>query len=215
MMSSFPYHRVERWWEKLMGPFHTILMAATAPYSPKPKRLFAIGQFLMFSKESYKKQGGHAAVKNEYPDDLALANACLRSGGNFRIYAGPPLFEVRMYSDFKEFISGWRRNFLAGIQQSNGWATLEVILIYCGLTGSARLFTDWPYLIPASLGALLIIFRQKRWGRFSIFGVLLLPFSLLLFLLVTLMAVYDYWTGNILRWKGRTYTGWVTKIPSK
>ena len=80
MMSSLPYHRVESWWEKLIGPFYTILLAATAPYSPKPKRLFAIGQYLMFTRASYEKQGGHEAGFNQYPDDLALANACLQKG---------------------------------------------------------------------------------------------------------------------------------------
>lgn len=211
MMSALPYHRLERWWERLLGPFHTILLAATAPYSPRPKRLFAIGQYLLFSRASYEAQGGHAAVWNQYPDDLALANACLERKGRFLVYMGPPLFRVRMYADFPAFVSGWRRNFLAGIQQSNGWATVETVLIFCALAGAGRLFSGWLYAVPALVAAVVIAVRQRRWGSFSWVGVALMPVSLLIFCGVTALAVYDALTGNVLRWKGRRYTGWVKR----
>ena len=211
MMSALPYHRVEKWWEKLMGPFHTILLAATAPYAPKPKRLFAIGQYLMFSRESYEKQKGHKAVFNQYPDDLALANACLDSGGSFQIFMGRPLFNVRMYISFKEFILGWRRNFLAGIQQSNWGATLEVTLIFWGLLGGGNLLTHAIFWPPALLSIFLIAFYQRRWGRFSFSGILFIPVSLFLFCLITFLSSVDYLTGNVLRWKGRSYTRWVKR----
>jgi glycosyltransferase involved in cell wall biosynthesis len=210
MMSALPYYLVEKFWEKLMGPFITILLAATSPYSPQPKRLFAIGQYLMFTKESYKKQGGHAAVKNEYPDDLALANACLHNKGKFLILRGKPLYQVKLYNTVWEFITGWRRNFLAGIQQSSVFATLEVILIFFGLTGGGKLFTHWMHFIPAAVGACFIAIRQKSWGKFSTLGVLLMPFALMLFCTVTALAAFDYARGNVLHWKDRSYKDWGT-----
>lgn len=209
MVSALPYHRTEQPWEKLLGPFHALLLASTAPYASKPRRLFAIGQYLMFSRASYEKQGGHAAVFNQYPDDLALANACLRSGGRYRLSTENPFYQVRMYPTLREFIQGWRRNFLAGIQQSNWQTTLDVVLMFIALAGAGRPFSSISAFLPMAVAVLFILQRQKAWGRFSFWGPLLAPFSLALFLGITVLAIVDKLTGNRLTWKGRSYTGWV------
>jgi len=209
MVSALPYHRLETIWEKLMGPFYAFLMAATAPYSPRPRRLFAIGQYLMFRRDSYLAQGGHASIRNQYPDDLALANACIKKGGRYRIFQGRPLFQVRMYPTFKDFIKGWRRNFLAGIQQSNLWTTLEVFLYFFGITGGGLFWMTLWGAVPMMAALVTLTAVQKAWGRFSFAGVLLLPFSLSLFCLITALAGWDYINGNVLKWRGRNYTGWV------
>lgn len=209
LMSALPYHRCVKFWEKLLGPFYAILLAATAPFTPKPRRLFAMGPYLMFSRDSYYLQGGHAAIKNLYPDDLMLANACLKKGGRYVLYYGDSPFEVRMYPTMKEFIMGWRRNFLAGIQQSTVLSFLEVVLIICAMLGAGKLGLGWPIWVPLSVCFMFLLAQQRMMGNFSFLGVLFYPLSILLFCIITAMSWFDYLNGNVLAWKGRSYQGWV------
>lgn len=209
LISALPYHRTETFWEKWMGPFHALVYVATTPNRPRLKRLFAVGQYLLFSKGSYRKLGGHEAVASKYPDDLSLANLCLKSGGTYSVHTGRPLFDVRLYDSFRAAVNGWRRNFLAGIQKSRIQATAEVILAIFALTGSGRAFDGALTAVPAVLSWLVILVRQRSFGDFSAVGVLVIPFSLALYCWVTVLALFDFASGNTLVWKERSYQGWL------
>ncbi|MFN0117501.1 MAG: glycosyltransferase [Elusimicrobiota bacterium] len=211
LMSALPYHRNETWWEKMMGPFHALLLTATNAYQPRFRRLYAVGQYLFFSRSSYFEQGGHEGVKAQYPDDLALANACISTGGFFAIYTKEPLFNVRMYPGFKLFIQGWRRNFLAGMQQSDFSGTFDVIMVIIALTSAGHApFFFWGGFTAFICGGFLL-WRQHKWGNFSILGPLFPIVSLVPYGIVTLLALSDYLRGNVLKWKGRSYVGWTSK----
>jgi chlorobactene glucosyltransferase len=205
LISALPYHRTEKFWEKCLGPFFALLYTACNPFHPRPKRLFAIGQYLLFRRSTYETQGGHAAVAHQYPDDLALARACIKANGAYRVYSGPPLFNVRMYANLREFVEGWRRSFLAGIQQTRFTAVVEVVLAIWALTGGLHPFQSMGVFLAAISSAVLVWRRQKLWGRFSLFGIVFLPFSVGLYCLVTVLALWDLLNGNPLRWKGREY----------
>lgn len=211
LMSALPYHRAERPWEKLMGPFHALIFVATVPNNPQPRRLFAIGQYLFFSRKSYDRLGGHAAVASVYPDDLALANQCLGQGEKYVVHCEEPLFEVRMYASLMEFITGWRRNFLAGIQHSKPQVFIEVILAICGITGAGHFSNSFLCFIPALLSLALIWRRQSPSGNFSTWGIILWPFSLFIYCWVTILTTWDWVRGNKIEWKGRNYEGWSMK----
>ncbi len=208
LMSSFPYHKLNHRWEKLLGPFHSMVIAACAPYQPRPNHLFCIGQYMMFSKASYMRQRGHEDIWFEYPDDLALANRCLQEGGKYGVYSDKPLFEVQMYNTFREFIKGWRRNFLAGMRKSRLSTSLEVIFIFTALVVNIGFLEHPIYILPFIVSSGIVLLTQRTFGRFSTWGIILMPFSLMLFLWVSFLAVFDLMTGNMLLWKGRSYTQW-------
>lgn len=207
LISALPYHLAETRWERMLGSFHALLLVATSPGAPRPARLFAVGQYLLFSRASYDHLGGHAAIRRQYPDDLALANHCLDVGGRFSVYRRAPLFDVRMYHDFADFRQGWRRNFLAGLHRSHPLAVVEVVLAVFAFLGGGRLHTLAG--AGAALGAAVcVLIRQGRWGQLSPWGVLLTPLSIGLYSWITVLAVKDRFTGNVLRWKDRNYTDW-------
>lgn len=212
LLSCLPYHRCPTWWEKLTGPFHALVLVASAHRSPSHRRLFAIGQFLLFNRAFYRSIGGHAAVAAQYPDDLALANLCLEKGGAYRVFGGDPFFEVRMYSSFGDFVRGWRRNFQAGLRQTRASAAIDVTLVMAALLAGGRP-EGWAAFIPLALVAGLVLFRQRAWGEFSAAGVLLLPFSLLLHVSITGLALWDWLRGGALQWKERELTGWTAPAP--
>lgn len=213
LLSCVPFHRCPAWWERLLGPFHAVVLVATAHRSPRPRRLFAVGMFLLFDRAFYRAIGGHAGVAAQYPDDLALANLCYEKGGAYRVFSGVPFFDVRMYATLGDFIRGWRRNFQAGLRQSRPSAAVEVTLVMAALLAGGRFDAGWPTLAPLAFVAALILARQRAWGEFSPLGVLLLPFSLLLHIGITALALWDWARGGAIQWKERELTGWTAPAP--
>jgi glycosyltransferase involved in cell wall biosynthesis len=207
LLSCLPFHSGSTWWEQLLGPFHIILLAMTSPYGePKPRRLFAIGQYLLFDAAIYRTIGGHAAIKKELVDDLALARVTIESGARYHVFRGDPLFDVRMYANLSEFIAGWRRNFRLGFSYSHPLSGIEATLMIMALVGAGHWGTSWYTTLVSLLCLLFIGWRQPSLGHFSRLGVILWPFSLFLFCLTAGLSLFDLVFKRQLKWKGRQYT---------
>jgi glycosyltransferase involved in cell wall biosynthesis len=203
-LSAPPFHLNPRIWEKLLGPFFCILLSLTAPFGrPRPKRVFAIGQYLLFERSFYKRIGGHQAIRGEAVDDLALAGLTLAHQGKWHVVNGNHLYGVRMYESLKDFIAGWRRNFRGGLRLSSKFNVVETALYISALTA----FRDprWVSLLTGSMGLIFLAWVQRRYGRFSVWGVICVPISLLVFTTVTALALWDQIAQKPLRWKDRSY----------
>ncbi len=208
LVSALPFHLSPTMWERMMGPFHSLLLVATAHRSPRRNRLYAIGQFLLFRRSFYERLGGHASVAALYPDDLALANRTLELGGRFAFHAGIPFFDVRMYGGFTDFVQGWRRNFAAGLRLGHWTGATEVTLVIAALLAGGNPGAGLITWLPALLVAALIALRQRSWGEFSLTGAVLYPFALSVYSFVSVLAVIDLLRGGTLRWKGRALADW-------
>lgn len=207
LISALPYHLSETLWERLIGPFHIFLLVTTGAFlKPQPDRVFAIGQFLMFRSDWYRQQGGHAAVHSRLCEDLELAAICLRSGGRYQVEYESAIFRVRMYERFNDFVNGWRRIFRLGIKHARWWAPLELYAIIGLLTGGAKLFAAAPVVVLLMVvGLFVVAFAQRRLGEFSVLGVILIPFSVILFLGISILAAYDLLLQKEYSWRGRNY----------
>jgi hypothetical protein len=60
-------------------------------------------------------------------------------------------------------------------------------------------------LTITGLTLLFLLGMQHKLGRFNVLGVLILPFSMGLFTLVSVLAVYDRLLAKPLLWKSRSY----------
>lgn len=183
LLTARPYHRNLKYWERLLGPFHLLVLVITNAMQsrPGPQRFFSIGQFLLFRKDYYESSGGHHAVKSELAEDLALGKICFNSNHTFIIYPGDQLYSTRMYATFKEFILGWQRNFRLGMKHSSLQTFVETVLVIAATMGT----WTWGSYILTVLAFLLF---QGKQGRFTILGALCYPFSLILFILISLSA---------------------------
>lgn len=208
LMSALPYHQNEDFWEKLLGVFHLFIIVVTKPYAKKidPKQLYGIGQYLLFKKDAYEKINGHSSVKKLLVDDLTLINVLVSKGLNYGVYPAEPLYRVRMYDNFRDFIQGWKRHMRGGVRTLNFVMIIEMFALYSLFMNSSSL--ENPYLdIPALIVAIpTIIYGQKLIGNFSSWSVLFAPFSLLLFSIINLMALFDTLLQRDYTWKGRSYS---------
>jgi glycosyltransferase involved in cell wall biosynthesis len=200
-----PQHESPKFWERLCGPFHVFLLTITNPYGKaRSGQVFAIGQYLLFERRFYDRMGGHTRVRADWVEDIPLAEALLAEGGRWKVYTGPAVFSVRMYETMSDFIKGWRRNFRAGMGYSYWGSSLEIVLLMAAAIGEARLNHPYPWMVM--LLTWLVLWRvQRNLGRFSIWGIILLPFSLGLFCYISLLAVYDRVFRRPMNWKNRAY----------
>ncbi|MDX9702854.1 MAG: glycosyltransferase family 2 protein [Candidatus Auribacterota bacterium] len=110
---------------------------------------YANGQLMVFDINSYKKIGGHEAVKDELLEDLAFARKIKQAGMRLKVLWGPELYQTHMYSSLKQIWNGWVRIFCHGFQK-------RVLLVMNSLILMA-VFSFLPYLLVFTA---FFLFRQ-------------------------------------------------------
>ena len=101
--------------ERLVQPLAPWLWATTLPLrlaerSPRPSLAAATGQFLVLTGRGYRRAGGHAAVRGEVIEDIALLRAVKRAGGRGGPVDGSRLAACRMYDGWAELRDGYTKS---------------------------------------------------------------------------------------------------------
>ena len=121
LVSPWPRALAEGPAERLVQPLVPWLWATTLPLrlaerSPRPALAAANGQFLVLTRRGYDRAGGHAAVRGEVLEDIALLRAVKRSGGRGVPIDGSRLAACRMYDGWTAVRDGWTKSL---------WATVD------------------------------------------------------------------------------------------
>jgi Glycosyl transferase family 2 len=106
--------------ERLVQPLSPWLWATTLPLrvaerSPRPSLAAANGQFLVLTSGAYARAGGHAAVRDEVLEDIALLRAVKRSGGRGGPVDGSRLAACRMYEGWPALRDGYAKSLWASV----------------------------------------------------------------------------------------------------
>lgn len=205
LCSAVPYHETNGFLESLLGPFHILVFLSSSAFGrPRPRALFAIGQYLLFRREQYVRQGQHEAVRMSFSDDLDLAEQCLAHGGRYALDTSGEIFKVRMYADAAAFFAGWKRIFRIGFAHARVFRAIEIFLVIACLMTSFHA-PNTPELACAAGGIALLALAERRYGAFSPLGAVLAPIGVFTFIAVSAAALFDRITGRDLRWRGRSY----------
>lgn len=101
------------WFERLAQPAATFELVRQYPVTRANRRnnprAFANGQFMLFRRAAYDAIGGHAAVKDELLEDLALARRLAEAGRVSGLFLSGGLLRCRMYESWPAFREGWKR----------------------------------------------------------------------------------------------------------
>ena len=186
--------------------FHLLVLLGTAPFAkPTSKRLFAIGQFMLFTRAAYDLAAGHKGVKDSLTEDIDLARKLVDKGLKYQVYMPTDIYQVRMFADFSSFIKGWRRLIRVGLPKSSFKASFEVFAVIFALIQFISIFS-WYYAAISSILILSIaLCSQKSFGRFTVLGIPFFFISVFLFLYVSVMAFGEHVLGKPLVWRGRRY----------
>jgi hypothetical protein len=106
--------------ERLVQPLAPWLWATTLPLrlaerSPRPSLAAANGQFLVLTRETYERAGGHAAVRGEVLEDIALLRGIKRAGGRGGPIDGSRLAACRMYEGWPALRDGYTKSLWAAV----------------------------------------------------------------------------------------------------
>ena len=120
LVSPWPRLLAEGLAERLVQPLVPWLWATTLPVrlaerSPRPSLAAANGQFLVLTRRGYDRAGGHAAVRGEVLEDIALLRAVKRSGGRGALIDGSRLAACRMYDGWPALRDGWSKSLWAAV----------------------------------------------------------------------------------------------------
>ena len=207
MLSATPYHSCNKWWEKWLGGFHCLIMAVANPFAkkPNPKRPYGIGQFMLFSRDAYLESGGHKSIRSEWVDDISLVKVALARGISYGVYDGDPLYEVKMYDNWGEFMRGWQRQFRGGVEQLSALKLLEMFLLVNFLLASLTFSNGFLQVFFFLWSSVMVAHFQKGFGRVHLGGALLPVISVAVLTLVGLGTLKQVISRQPIIWKDRKY----------
>ena len=146
----------------------------------RPRRGFANGQFMFFTRHAYDAVGGHTAVKRALLEDLAIARLVARKNLNAGVFLADGLLHCRMYPDWPQFRRGWKRIYTEAAKRDparltfSAWrlrllgTVLPLLTLGTGVFGAAIVARapalGWTQLSLSVLGMLLWLGAQLRFA---------------------------------------------------
>jgi hypothetical protein len=120
LVSPWPRQLTGSATERLVQPLQQWLWATLLPLrlaerSPRPSLAAANGQFLVVRRTAYARAGGHAAVRGEVIEDVALLRAVKRAGGRGAVVDGSALAACRMYEGWPALREGYAKSLWAAV----------------------------------------------------------------------------------------------------
>ena len=167
MVSLLPELRCETFWEQVVQPLGGIVLMQSFPlhrvHSERSSLAFANGQYILIRRTAYDAAGGHAAVRDRFVEDIALANRVKALGLPIRVALVRGIVSCRMYSSLSQLVRGWSRILYDALDRRaiRLFSRLLDVLVFCQ-TGHI-----------AMLAGLLLL----AWGRDQIFATTLLGLS--------------------------------------
>jgi chlorobactene glucosyltransferase len=221
MLSLTPRQELGSFWEKLIVPlvYHILfsyLPVGLVQASRSPAFCYAIGQFILFRSEAYRKIGGHRSVCRNIVEDVWLCKKVKRSGGRVAAFNGVDAVSCRMYRGFRDIWTGFTKNLYAGLGNSM-WGVSALMILVTMLylcpwyfVGSALLGGDSStagFLLPVLQVVIALVSRViiSVKCRQPVWPGLLHPFAMVLLIMLALDSYRRTAFGGGPVWKGRSY----------
>ncbi|MFW5688221.1 MAG: glycosyltransferase [Spirochaetota bacterium] len=218
VVSVQPYHRTRRLVEKLAMVFNVQVYAGAARRRSGGALTMegscCFGPCILFGRDDYFAIGGHESVRTSVLEDIDLGRYIRQAGIPVTGYHGGRAIAFRMYpGGLIDLVDGFTKNLYLGALRSDPWFFLLDVFWMTGITAApafvllAALSGSLWTLVVAIVGYLLLSLQIGRaasqLGNFGLFGSVLYPVPLLLFLLVAIRVGTYAVLGISVRWKGR------------
>jgi hypothetical protein len=134
LVSPYPRQVAGTAAERLVQPllqwsWLTFLPLRAAERSPRESLSAANGQLLAVRRPAYDEAGGHAAVRAEVVEDVALLRAVKRAGGHGGVADGTALADCRMYPGWPELRDGYTKSLWSAFGSAPGAAGVSALLL--------------------------------------------------------------------------------------
>lgn len=203
--------------EKLLIPLVHFILLGFLPFGfmrrfRHPAFAAGCGQLFAARAESYRRAGGHAAIKSSGHDGIQLPRAFRKAGFKTDLFDATDLAACRMYASGAEVWAGLAKNAREGIAKPSLILPFTFLFMF-GQILPPLLFV-WAFFSGAEAKALALLgvgmgashaaraICTHRFGQ-SWLGALLHSLSVLAFLAIQWQAAYREWLGRPAYWKGR------------
>jgi len=116
LLTLAPRHELESFAERLMLPCGLYLLGfyqnLAKVQAPDSDAVVATGQFMLLRRAAYDAVGGHAPVRDEICEDVALALLMKRRGHRVLLMDGNALLSTRMYTGWSTLWPGFAKNLI-------------------------------------------------------------------------------------------------------
>jgi glycosyltransferase involved in cell wall biosynthesis len=226
LLSYSPKQLTSGWEQRSLMPLIFCELAISYPPAkvsdPADKLAAANGQFMLFSREAYKKVGGHAAVANKILEDVELAELVKRRGVGLRFRYAEDALSTRMYRTTEQMSEGWSKNLallFANCRSLAAWRVLDIFLLF-GLPILAyhywRLQIAPLVMVPwLSAGVLILLlwlrnlvrfYGRVRKSNFPWSDCLITPLGLPRFVYLLIRSWWLHMVKKQIPWKDRSYS---------
>ncbi len=217
-LTMVPHELLGSWGERLVVPvllwaFCCFVPLALAIRLRAPIFSAAIGQFMLLRRAAYEQVGGHAAVRQDVVDDLALGRRFKAHGRRWYAVDGMDYVRCRMYQNWRQVYDGFSKNLFAAF----GYRIVPFVFVWLWM-----LFVCWgPWVLLAfrlagtpipvlnvALAAAAILASLLVWGiayirfRFPLYLALLYPVSTALMAAIAARSLVLALRGRA-TWSGR------------
>ena len=209
LVSPYPRQLTGTAAERLVQPllqwsWLTFLPLRLAERSGRESLSAANGQLLAVRRAAYDKAGGHAAVRAEVVEDVALLRAVKRAGGRGGVADGTALADCRMYGGWAELRDGYTKSLWSAFGSPAGAAGVTGLLALAYLLPPlAALAGSRVGLAGYAAGVTGRVLTARRTGGRAWPDALAHPASVAVLAGLTARSVRARRAGT-LSWKGRT-----------
>lgn len=218
LVSQMARLRVTTGWERLIVPAFVYFFAQLYPFRrsnrPGSRTAAAAGGCSLVRRDALERAGGVAAIRGAVIDDVSLARAVKSSGGRIWLGLATRVDSVRPYPRLAELWRMVSRSAYAQLRHSPlllAGTVLGLTLVYLVPPAAtvAGLATGLPAVALTGAAAWLLMagtyLPMLRYYGQPAAAAPLLPFTALLYLLMTVDSAVQHWRGRGAAWKGRTY----------
>lgn len=207
LLSVFPRQQMATMGEKVVVPIMNFLLLSLLPlrmvYSSSRATLAASnGQCMFFHGETYRKFQWHDSVKKNVAEDIQIMKAVKRSRLKGEVLLGKDGIHCRMYRNFGDAVSGFRKN-LPEIFAGSGWFMMFHILLSLVILPLAAWYL--PLMVTLALCLLIVLMRiaiSMLSRQSPVMNVLLHPVQMMSLFVIAFLALGSLWKGST-TWKGR------------
>jgi len=169
----------------------------------RPSLSAANGQFLVVDAAAYRRAGGHAAVRADVLEDLALLRAVKASGGRGTMVDGTELATCRMYPTWPDLVAGYGKSMWSAFGGRGGSAAVAGLLLLAYVVPAmAALRGSAVGAVGYAAGVTGRVLVARRTGGRTWPDALAHPVSVLAFTGLLARSWREHDRGT-LRWRGR------------
>ncbi len=214
MLSLLAWLRMESFWEKLMMPAFVYFFKMLYPFKlanfKKSRVAAAAGGFILVDTEALRKIKAFECIRSELIDDCALAKQLKNAGFSTWIGLTHSVHSLRRYEGLGGIWNMIARTAFTQLKYSLFLllcVTFIMLVMFFGhiaglcYGGTIIWLLSWVSFTLMVITYLPVLSYYRR----SYLWALVLPFTALLYLLMTWSSAWRHWKGHTGRWKGREY----------